>query len=110
MKKILFLILLLPIFTFAQHENKDYGYHLVSGFMLGGSVGVIHKTPKSAFLSSFVTGTGIGFLKEVHDMSHGRKFSVIDFVATSAGGFLSGVVVAKIKKRHFLNRKKRIYR
>lgn len=99
MYKILLVLLLFCLETKAQDENKFGTHHYVAGFIVGSGVGILHKTPKEAFISSTVTGFGIGVLKEVHDMSHGQKFSKTDFLLTGLGAITSGLIIKHIKRK-----------
>ena len=109
MMKFLFL-LFIPFYCFSQtssDENKYAGYHFAAGFAIGAPVGLIHKDPKVALISSTVTAAGVGFLKEIHDTSHGKMFSITDFLSTAAGGFVSGVIIYKVKRKIIKNRLKK---
>lgn len=107
MKKLILLLLLIPTISFSQLKytpKNDYQLHFGAGFVIGGAIGVYHKDPKIALISTVTTGAGVGLLKEVHDMTHGYNFSGRDFLFTTLGGVASGAIIYGIKKQIIKNK------
>lgn len=107
MKKLLLVLLIVMSINSYGQENPDayYGYHYGAGFLMGGSVGIMHKSPKVAFTSAVVTGIGIGLAKEIYDVKYyNHQFSNKDFVFTVLGSATSGLLVYYAKRHIHLKK------
>lgn len=91
-------LLLLPMMSMGQVKH-DKAAHFGAGLGIGLGVGVIHKQPRVAFYSAVASGMTVGFLKEMHDVAYGNRYSGKDFLMTSAGAIVSGAVVYCIKHK-----------
>ena len=89
---------------FQDDKNRNYGAHFIGGFTVGTSVGVIHKTPKVAFWSALITGTGAGIAKEISDRYQDKPFSYEDIILTTTGAVVSAFIVMEMKRKMHLRK------
>ena len=104
MKKILFLLLVLPTFTNAQLLTEpDKQLHFTAGAVIqAGTYAIVYnktKDKKKALLYSLGTAILAGTLKDLADSRQmGNRFDTRDLLATSYGALSIGVTIQLFHK------------
>ena len=104
MKKIFLLLFSLNILFSLNLNQSDKQKHLIASSIISFTAGAIysHYNPKSSktkkFLISFITGIGVGILKEISDeMKKNDNFDHKDLQADILGSFLGSIATIEIK-------------
>ena len=106
MKKLITILILLPLFSFSQIDDKVLHNYAGAGASIIGGYAIYKITNKPAlgYAGGFALGVLAGIVKERYDKSQGREFSNLDLQATAWGSAI-GTVVLIIPIKH--NRKKK---
>lgn len=99
-KTIVFVFSLIALKGISQER---LGAHFAVGSVIGGTTGLIFKSPKKAINTSLLLSTTAGVGKEIYDKSKGGTFSVSDVGATVLGSLMTTSVVLIFK--HIKQRK-----
>jgi len=90
MKKLLLILLFIPLLSNAQYKG-DKANHFIAGAFVGGvgyTVAKICKTDnKTAKKIGTIAALFVGGIKELSDKNNGARFDTSDLLFTGLGGF-----------------------